>query len=164
MWSGAQNGNQPQNSSQTTSDALTGTNACGTSTTHLGGEQGRCGFGPRTPMLVVSPCAKSNFVDHTLVNQASVTKWIEDNWSLPAISNSFDSSSGSLNNMFDFSGNGCTNPVVYLSASTGQVTQIPDPVVPDSRQPALFAAIGAVILAAGTYFGIRRRRRRALVG
>jgi len=159
VWSGAQNGNQPQNSSQTTSDALTGTNQCGSSATHLGNEQGRCGFGPRTPMLVISPCSKTNYVDHTLVNQASVTKWIEDNWGLPAITNSFDASSGTLNNMFDFQH--CTDPVVYLASTTGQVTQVPDPVVPDSRWPALFAGLGGLILAGGTYVGVSRRRRQA---
>jgi phospholipase C len=161
VWSGAANGGQPQNSSQTTSDALTGTNACGTSGSHLAGEQGRCGYGPRTPLLVISPCAKANFVDHTLVNQASVTKWIEDNWSLPAISGSFDATSGTLNNMFDFSGQGCANPVLYLSASTGQVTQLPDPVLPDSRYPAIFAGLGAITLGGGTIIGIKRRARRA---
>ncbi|HZP31404.1 MAG TPA: alkaline phosphatase family protein, partial [Acidimicrobiia bacterium] len=159
VWSGAQNGNQPQNSSQTSSDALTGTGQCGTSSTHLGGEQGRCGFGPRTPFLVVSPCAKSNYVDHTLINQASVTKWIEDNWGLPAIANSFDSSSGTMNNMFDFSN--CTNPKVYLASATGQVTDVPDPIVPDSRMPAMFAGVGAVLLAGGTFVGVNRRRRRS---
>jgi phospholipase C len=159
VWSGAQNGNQPQNSSQTTSDALTGTNLCGSSATHLGNEQGRCGFGPRTPFLVISPCSKTNFVDHTLLNQASVTKWIEDNWSLPSITNSFDSTSGSMNNMFDFQN--CSNPKLYLASATGQVTDVPDPVVPDSRMPALFAGIGGVILAGGAFVGVNRRRRKA---
>ena len=94
-----------------------------------------------------------------LVNQASVPKWIEDNWGLPAIANSFDSTSGTLNNMFDFQH--CTDPVVYLASTTGQVTQIPDPVVPDSRLPALFAGIGGLILAGGAFVGVTRRRRRA---
>src|SRR5713101_2598810 len=30
----------------------------------LGGEQGRCGFGPRLPLLVISPWAKRNAVDN----------------------------------------------------------------------------------------------------
>ena len=161
VWSGAQNGNQPQNSSQTTSDGLTGTNQCGTSGTHLGGEQGRCGFGPRSPLLVVSPCAKTNYVDHTLVNQASVTKWIEDNWGLPTITNSFDATSGTLNNMMDFQN--CSNAKVYLASATGQVTDVPDPIVPDSKLPAIFAGLGGLILAGGAYLGVVRRRRRSTV-
>jgi phospholipase C len=29
----------------------------------LADEQGRCGFGPRLPLLVISPWAKTNYVD-----------------------------------------------------------------------------------------------------
>ena len=28
--------------------------------------QDRCGYGPRVPMLVISPYAKTNFIDHSL--------------------------------------------------------------------------------------------------
>ncbi len=42
--------------------------------------EGRCGYGTRQPLLVVSPYAKTNYVDHTLTDQTSVTKFIEDNW------------------------------------------------------------------------------------
>jgi phospholipase C len=161
VWSGAQNSNTPQNQSATSSDTLTGAGLCGTAGTsgRIGGEQGRCGFGPRLPFLVISPCARSNFVDHTLLNQASVTRWIEDNWSLPQITNSFDSSSNSFNSLFDFQN--CNNPKLYLASATGQVTDTPDPVVPDARTPALFAGLGAVVLAGGTFVGLNRRRRRA---
>ena len=41
---------------------------------------GRCGYGTRMPLLVVSPFAKRNFVDHTLTDQTSVLRFIEDNW------------------------------------------------------------------------------------
>ncbi len=56
----------------------------------LGGEQGRCGFGPRLPMIVVSPYAKSDYVDHDLSNQASTINFVEYNWDLPPIAGSFD--------------------------------------------------------------------------
>ena len=32
------------------------------------------------PMLVVSPFAKSNHVDHDLADQSSILRFIEDNW------------------------------------------------------------------------------------
>jgi phospholipase C len=96
------------NPSTTVADALTGTGMCGTGTP-LAGQNGRCGYGPRQPLLVVSPWAKTNFVDNTLTNQASITKFVEDNWALPAISGSADAGSGSLDNMFDFSQNGAGN-------------------------------------------------------
>src|SRR5215471_11937960 len=41
---------------------------------------GRCGYGTRMPLLVVSPFAKKNHVDHTLTDQTSVLRFIEDNW------------------------------------------------------------------------------------
>jgi phospholipase C len=34
--------------------------------------QGRCGYGTRIPLLVISPYAKANYIDHTLVDQSSV--------------------------------------------------------------------------------------------
>jgi phospholipase C len=90
------------NPSQTTADALTGSNQCGTATTYLYNEQGRCGYGPRLPMLVVSPFAKANFVSHTRTDQSSVVKFIADNWGLGQIPGSFANIAGSLNDMFDF--------------------------------------------------------------
>jgi phospholipase C len=44
------------------------------------GVQGRCGYGPRLPLLIVSPYAKTNYVDHTLTDQTSILRFIEDNW------------------------------------------------------------------------------------
>jgi phospholipase C len=66
---------------------------------------GRCGYGTRMPLLVVSPFAKRNHVDHTLTDQTSVLRFIEDNWlSGERIQHggSFDAIAGPLNNMFDF--------------------------------------------------------------
>ena len=56
----------------------------------LAGEQGRCGFGPRLPMLVISPFARVNHVDHALTDQASILDLIEYNWHLPGIPGSAD--------------------------------------------------------------------------
>jgi phospholipase C len=84
------------------SDALTGTGACGTP--KAGAYSGRCGYGPRLPLLVISPFAKKNFVDNTLTDQSSILRFIEDNWNLGRIGDqSFDAIAGTLNNMFSFS-------------------------------------------------------------
>ncbi len=56
----------------------------------LAGEQGRCGFGPRIPMLVISPYARVNHVDSDLTDQASIINFIEYNWHLPGIPGSAD--------------------------------------------------------------------------
>jgi phospholipase C len=86
------------------SDELNGAGACGHGTA-LSGIQGRCGYGPRQPLLVISPYARRNFVDHTLTDQSSVLRFIEDNWKTGRIGGgSFDAIAGSLLNMFEFSG------------------------------------------------------------
>jgi phospholipase C len=113
-----------QATSASHSDQLNGPGRCGNGTP-LDGIEGRCGYGPRIPMLVVSPFAKSNFVDHTLTDQSSIIHFIEDNWSLGRIGNgSFDAISGSIENMFDFSQK--VNPghrnQTLLDPSTGEVT------------------------------------------
>lgn len=67
------------------------------------GYQDRCGPGPRLPLLVISPYAKVNHVDHRRTEQTSVLKFIEDNWRLGRIGDgSFDRRAGSLSGMFDF--------------------------------------------------------------
>ena len=104
--------------SNTIQDALTAPGACGQSAP--GAYQGRCGYGPRLPLLLVSPFAKRNFVDHTLTDQASVLRFIEDNWGLPRIGDqSFDGRAGSLLNMFDFSGRKSGHRL-FLDPATGQ--------------------------------------------
>ena len=96
------------NQSSSPDDALTGT-SCGDGSSALPGitaahAQGRCGYGPRLPFLVISPYAKANYVDHTLTDQTSILRFVEDNWlGGQRIGNgSFDMIAGSINGMFDF--------------------------------------------------------------
>ena len=44
--------------------------------------QDRCGYGGRLPMLIISPWAKSNYIDHQITDQSSILRFIEDNWNL----------------------------------------------------------------------------------
>src|SRR5208282_2701659 len=66
--------------------------------------QGRCGYGPRLPYLVISPWAKSNFVDHSVTDQSSSIRFIEDNWldGERIGAGSFDTIANSITQMFDF--------------------------------------------------------------
>jgi phospholipase C len=68
------------------------------------GPGARCGYGPRLPLLVISPFAKENYVSHVLTDQTSILRFIEDNWlGGQRISQiSFDRFAGSLDDMFDF--------------------------------------------------------------
>jgi len=88
-----------------THDALLGsTGMCGHAP--AGAYQDRCGYGPRLPLLVISPFAKVNFIDHQITDQTSILRFIEDNWNLGRIGNqSFDEKAGLLTNMFNFTSN-----------------------------------------------------------
>jgi phospholipase C len=44
------------------------------------------GDGPRIPLIVLSPYAKKNHVDHQYQDHASILKFIERNWRLPPLS------------------------------------------------------------------------------
>ena len=89
----------PENGSSTSQDST----MCSSQATVTAGYQGRCGPGPRLPLLVISPYAKTNYVDHTATEQASVLSFIETNWFTGSIGDgSFDQRAGSLNNLFDF--------------------------------------------------------------
>jgi phospholipase C len=95
----------------------------------LAGEQGRCGFGPRLPLLVISPWAKKNDVDHDLSDQASFINFVEYNWHLPGINGSYDQVLDKLDHlegvefdvggMFDFGSPPNTTPYV-LDPKTGE--------------------------------------------
>ena len=66
---------------------------------------GRCGYGTRIPLLVISPWARDNYVDHTELDQTSVIRFIEDNWlNGKRVQNngSFDSIANSIEPMFNF--------------------------------------------------------------
>ena len=94
----------------------------------LAGEQGRCGFGPRLPLLVISPFARHNYVDHDLSDQASITNFIEYNWHLPAIPGSADQILAATDSRegipFDLAGlfdlRGPRDQRLFLNPDTGQ--------------------------------------------
>jgi phospholipase C len=118
------------NQSQGPQDALTAPGFCGASATAtaLAGVDpgnshalGRCGYGPRQPLLIVSPWARGNFVDHSITDQSSVLRFIEDNWlNGERIQGSFDAYAGTLNGMFNFSAPQSSGRL-FLDPSTGTV-------------------------------------------
>ncbi|MBV9279078.1 MAG: alkaline phosphatase family protein [Chloroflexi bacterium] len=74
---------------------------CGATTD---GPPARCGYGPRLPFILISPYARRNVVDHTLIDQSSITRFIEDNWlgGKRLSATSFDNKAGPITGMFDF--------------------------------------------------------------
>ncbi len=105
--------------SATAEDALNGPGRCGDPAGTPVAYQGRCGYGPRLPLLVISPYARANFVDHTRTDQTSILRFIEDNWDIGRVGDhSFDERAGSLAAMFDFTGP--EQPTLRLDPHTGE--------------------------------------------
>jgi phospholipase C len=106
-------------------DQLNGPGACGAGTPPAGvsGQpvNGRCGPGARIPVLVISPWARPDYVDKGRITQASVLRFIEDNWlgGTRLGGGAFDADAGSIMAMFDFSGVG-KNSAPILDPATGQ--------------------------------------------
>jgi phospholipase C len=115
------------NQSASAADALTGPGKCGSGDAALPGAngsptnaQGRCGYGPRLPFLVISPYSRPNFVDHTLTAQVSAIRFIEDNWlGGQRIQGSFDAITNSIDGMLDFTRPPQNFPLI-LDPSTGE--------------------------------------------
>ncbi len=75
-WYDHQNSPRPNGSHDSTTDQA----VCTGTPTRLGSFQDRCGYGPRLPLVVISPYTRSNYVSHNLTDQSSVVSFIENNW------------------------------------------------------------------------------------
>ena len=123
-------------SNDPSNDKLDGTN-CGTTKAGLTGDQ--CGYGPRLPLLVVSPYAKANYVDSTLTDQSSILKFVEDNWNLGRIgTTSSDNWAGTLDNMFNFNAPARTGQLI-LDPTTGVVVSSTFSGLPANPAPVVLA-------------------------
>ncbi|WP_346081350.1 MULTISPECIES: alkaline phosphatase family protein [Actinomycetes] len=174
----------PRNGSTDTSVGSNGkatdSPACQKGPKAAGGYADRCGPGTRQPLLVISPYSKVNKVDHTLTDQASIIRFIEDNWHTGRVGDaSFDAKAGSLGGMFDFrhpnnrrvllNSDGSVKSVgpikhvapVHTSITPGPAFQTAAD-ASDASFPTLPVGLGVgALLAAGltgTYFTMRRRQ------
>ena len=137
VYSGVTNGSlsPADNLTNTAKGTINSTNPtsqqCGSkpqATAPIAGEQGRCGLGPRLPLVLVSPCSKQNAVDSDLSDQSSILNFIEYNWHLPPIPGSFDQALKNVDKtegipfdlagLFDFR---CKTPSVTLDPASGQI-------------------------------------------
>jgi phospholipase C len=106
-------------------DQLDGAGKCGTGKPMTGVDgkpvNGRCGPGTRIPFLVISPWVQANHVDHKLITQASVVRFIEDNWlhGERLGGGSFDASTGTMGGLFDFTTKHPA-PALFLDPKTGE--------------------------------------------
>lgn len=87
---------------------------------------GRCGPGTRQPFLVVSPWARTNYIDHGHIIQSSIIRFVEDNWlgGKRIAAGSFDAAAGSIAAMFDFAAPPRLAPL-FLDPELGVVVAAP---------------------------------------
>jgi phospholipase C len=98
---------------------------CTSEPTRLGSFPDRCGYGPRLPLVVISPYTRSNYVSHNVTDQSSVTSFIENNWlhGQRIGGGSFDQIAGNLaapGGVLDFHTWPHFKPVI-LNSATGEV-------------------------------------------
>ena len=120
------------NGSATAHDTFSSAGKCGDPESALPGvnpgtlhAQGRCGYGPRLPLLVISPWAKPNYVSHTVTDQSSVSALHRRqllasaaNWRKGLTTHL----AGSIDDMLDRSGRTPKNgAVILLDDTTGEV-------------------------------------------
>ena len=152
--------------------------ACQATTTVLDSDEDRCGPGPRLPMLVISPYAKTNYIDDRFTTQTSVLKFIESNWRTGRIGGtSFDATAESLFQDFDFTKPNDKQVLLNANGSVASVKPITkfdnSDTVADlplkdtaasatsATSPLASVALGTAVLAAlGTGYAMSRRNRR----
>jgi len=96
------------------------------------------GYGFRVPALLVSPYARTGFIDHTLLDHTSILKFIEENWNIPALAVR-DAKAKNLTSAFDFSSS--PRPPVLVPSTR----QAPEPRV-EPRRIVIYTAYGAAML------------------
>ncbi|WP_438295646.1 phospholipase C [Streptomyces sp. HUAS TT7] len=121
---------KPQNGSKNTKPGSDGkapdSPACQAGPAAAGGYSDRCGPGTRQPLLVISPYSKVNSVDHTRTEQASITRFIEDNWHTGRIGDaSFDARANALTSAFDFKHPNNKQVLLNADGSVKSVKDIP---------------------------------------
>jgi phospholipase C len=120
---------RPTTSSYGALDALDGSHVCGSGTepNGLNGHpvHGLCGPGTRIPFLLISPYSKNDYISHTLLNQASIVRFIEDNWlhGERLGGGSFDATAGSIMDLFNFQPlHNFIKAELILNPTTGSIT------------------------------------------
>ena len=74
---------------------------------------------------MISPYARTDYIDHNKSEQASITKFIENNWSTGQIGDSsFDATAGSLSTMFNFAKSNNKRVILKPNGSVQSITPI----------------------------------------
>jgi phospholipase C len=110
------------------------------------------GRGFRVPALLVSPYARRGAVDSTVLDHASILRFIEDNWRLEPLARR-DAEANGLAHAFDF-GSAPRRPAI-IAASRGSSEN------PEPRRWVIYLWYGAAVLLSALLVGWAGRRRAA---
>ena len=103
------------------------------------------GYGPRVPALLVSPYAKTGYIDHTTLDFTSILKFIEQNWGLHSLS-SRDGNANNLLSAFNFDQN--PRLPIYLP-----LTRVTAPAPQKDPTDVIYIGYGSALVLGMTMFG-----------
>ena len=107
-------------------------------------------YGFRVPALLVSPYARRGHVDSTLLETASIPRFIEENWGLGALTPR-DARAGRLSGAFDFSRPPRRPAILAVGRATGQRRQ--------ARRMVIYLGYGVALLLGAVLVGRAALRR-----
>jgi phospholipase C len=114
------------------------------------------GYGFRVPALLVSPYARRGYVDGSTLDFTSILRFIEDNWSLPALTKR-DRQANSIASGFDFAQP--PREARFVSAHRGPIEEIH---VDRNLVYVFYFGALALLVAIVGFAAVTYRRRRAL--
>jgi phospholipase C len=116
------------------------------------------GYGPRVPVLLISPYAKTGYIDHTVLDFTSMLKFIEQNWNIAPLAER-DTNANNLLSAFDFN----QSPRLPIFFPLTRITAVPAKKDPSK---VIYVGYGAGLALAISFIGLaniisRRSKARA---
>jgi phospholipase C len=114
------------------------------------------GFGPRVPVILVSPYAKSGYIDHSVLDFTSILKFIEQNWNIEPLAQR-DSNANNFLSAFDFS----QSPRLPIFLP---LTRLAAPPVKKDPSPVIYIGYGSALSLSIMFIGLANFRSRKSKG
>jgi phospholipase C len=110
------------------------------------------GYGPRVPVILVSPYAKSGYIDHTVLDFTSMLKFIEQNWNIAPLA-ARDTNANNFLTAFNFD----QAPRLPNFLPLGRITAIPPKKDPTN---VIYLGYGGALFLAVSFFTVATYRPR----
>lgn len=104
------------------------------------------GYGPRVPVLLISPYAKTGYIDHTVLDFTSMLKFIEENWNIAPLA-ARDTTANNFLSAFDFT----QSPRLPIFFPLGRITAAPAKKDPSK---VIYVGYGAGLALAISFIGL----------